>query len=674
MVPLGGEALRPSDGSLSGGKAGTNGKGKVDIPVAKLEELRAQLMHGNKEGESSRQSKNVKLPRAEVDQLIQENQKLKQQNEQLKVELVNVKRYGCDQAEHEKLPASSATAPAETAAAPAETSPTPPEPDPSSEPLHKAAVPKEAQEWAIKAKKELEEDSEVAARVAAAREAEAEQLGNGTASDTCPAPELPSGSYCVLFVPEAPDKIEMGMANRMHRMADALVSVGMVVHVVVMQNLAEKPTTMPGMHVHSGTMKEQWEKALEMAGKQQLRLGVVFSTMITVRLRKDLGSVQRNLMHRLNRRISVNASEVAKQQAANQARIMHRLNDTSQAPFTDGWPEESAVHWLSKEGALPVMATDDVHFKRAPLVLQEAGLCEATWSCPAIGKWLKAREMAMYKSVRTIFTVSDADKWLIDGLLTSLIARQRAAATSFASTDPCEKPRIFWIPYVDEVMENEACAPFEKRQDGVVYLGGRHAISEIGVHWLLRSVQPEMRRLGAGRSEGFPGHVYLVGPGWDQTIRHSSVNAVLKGARATKRATIEGLVSDEKLHSYMQRYKVLAAPVFNMTGVATKNIHALASGMPLVTTTEGLRGLGLPQGQEVVYVRDNATEFAKAVLLLQSNASLFHLAQTKGLAHARRTFTTVVQAEKLCAALGCKGLNASVSETWEAWRTVQYLV
>ena len=108
----------------------------------------------------------------------------------------------------------------------------------------------------------------------------------------------------------------------------------------------------------------------------------------------------------------------------------------------------------------------------------------------------------MYKSVRTIFTVSDADKWLIDGLLTSLIARQRAAATSFASTDPCEKPRIFWIPYVDEVMENEACAPFEKRQDGVVYLGGRHAISEIGVHWLLRSVQPEMRRLGAGRSEG----------------------------------------------------------------------------------------------------------------------------------------------------------------------------
>ena len=69
-----------------------------------------------------------------------------------------MKRDGCDQAEHEKLPASSATAPAETAAAPAEKSPTPPEPDPSSEPLHKAAVPKEAEEWAKKAKKELDEE------------------------------------------------------------------------------------------------------------------------------------------------------------------------------------------------------------------------------------------------------------------------------------------------------------------------------------------------------------------------------------------------------------------------------------------------------------------------------------------------------------------------------------
>jgi len=43
-----------------------------------------------------------------------------------------------------------------------------------------------------------------------------------------PTPRLPSGSHAILVVAEAPEdgSPEMGMANRMHRMADALVSIG----------------------------------------------------------------------------------------------------------------------------------------------------------------------------------------------------------------------------------------------------------------------------------------------------------------------------------------------------------------------------------------------------------------------------------------------------------------
>ena len=47
-----------------------------------------------------------------------------------------------------------------------------------------------------------------------------------TVSSDCPTPHLPPGSHCILIVAEAPDNVEMGMANRMHRMADALVSIG----------------------------------------------------------------------------------------------------------------------------------------------------------------------------------------------------------------------------------------------------------------------------------------------------------------------------------------------------------------------------------------------------------------------------------------------------------------
>ena len=49
---------------------------------------------------------------------------------------------------------------------------------------------------------------------------------HATSSECPPTPRLPPGSHCILIVAEAPDDVEMGMANRMHRMADALVSIG----------------------------------------------------------------------------------------------------------------------------------------------------------------------------------------------------------------------------------------------------------------------------------------------------------------------------------------------------------------------------------------------------------------------------------------------------------------
>ena len=66
-------------------------------------------------------------------------------------------------------------------------------------------------------------------------------------------------------------------------------------------------------------------------------------------------------------------------------------------------------------------------------------------------------------------------------------------------------------------------------------------------------------------------------------------------------------------------------------------------------------------------MRDNATEFAQTVMLIQRNASMFHVAQARGLAHAKRMFTMAVQAEVLCKALGCAGKQAAVArDAWSA--------
>ena len=413
------------------------------------------------------------------------------------------------------------------------------------------------------------------------------------------------------------------------------------------------PTTLSGMRVYVGAMREQYTKALAAAG-DELRLGVVFANMITVRLRKMLGVLQKGLVNRAARRDRRgNASE------AEELRLQARLADTTLAPFTDEWPEEQCIHWLASQGVPTVVVTDDVHYQRAPLVLEEAGLCDPGSSCPAIGQWMETREIALYGSARTVFTVSTEDSEMIKRKLSLRENR-------------CGSPSVVWVPYVDTVVDKAAVKPFMAREDGLVYLGGRHAIAEMGVAWLLNEVQPQANLLGAQLVEHGRGHLVLIGPGWDDELVHSSVEGLLLTARRRGRITVLGTVSDNKLYESMQRYRVLAAPAFNMTGVATKNIHALASGLPLVTTSEGLRGLNLPEGQDIVFVRDNATEFAQTVMLIQRNATMFHVAQARGLAHANRMFTMAVQADVLCEALGCEGVPATVRDTWSAWNAVRH--
>ena len=311
------------------------------------------------------------------------------------------------------------------------------------------------------------------------------------------------------------------MANRMHRMADALVSIGVVVHVILHADTKHPATTLPGMRVYSGAMREQYTKALAAAG-DELRLGVVFANMVTVRLRKRLGVLQKGLVQRAARNDRRgNASQ------AEELRVQARLADTSLAPFTDEWPEEQCMHWLSSQGVPTVVVTDDVHYQRAPLVLEEAGLCDPASSCPAIGRWMESREIALYGAARTVFTVSTEDSEMIEAKLASAAAvapPAAAVAPPAAAVAPpapavglaqllrsagqsattavalaqrkqqrCGGPSVVWVPYVDTVVDKASLQPFMEREDGLLYLGGRHAIAEMGVAWLLNEVQPHPR-------------------------------------------------------------------------------------------------------------------------------------------------------------------------------------
>ena len=69
-------------------------------------------------------------------------------------------------------------------------------------------------------------------------------------------------------------------------------------------------------------------------------------------------------------------------------------------------------------------------------------------------------------------------------------AAQPAAATAIAHSalalvahqqrqQRCGGPSVVWVPYVDTLVDKASLQPFMEREDGLLYLGGRHAIAEM---------------------------------------------------------------------------------------------------------------------------------------------------------------------------------------------------
>ena len=83
-----------------------------------------------------------------------------------------------------------------------------------------------------------------------------------------------------------------------------------------------------------------------------------------------------------------------------------------------------------------------------------------------------------------------------------------------------------------------------------------------------------------------------------------------------KGVCIIGQVND--LHSLFSTKRVFVSPVLYGTGVSTKNVHAMASGLALVTTSIGAAPLGLSHGEEA-YITDSATTQAEYIMYLHES-------------------------------------------------------
>lgn len=78
----------------------------------------------------------------------------------------------------------------------------------------------------------------------------------------------------------------------------------------------------------------------------------------------------------------------------------------------------------------------------------------------------------------------------------------------------------------------------------------------------------------------------------------------------------------EDVRGVYQEASLLVAPIFGEGGTRYKNLESFASGLPVVTTSIGIRGIEAKNGQQVI-VRDKPEEIAIAAMDLLSDPILY---------------------------------------------------
>jgi glycosyltransferase involved in cell wall biosynthesis len=91
----------------------------------------------------------------------------------------------------------------------------------------------------------------------------------------------------------------------------------------------------------------------------------------------------------------------------------------------------------------------------------------------------------------------------------------------------------------------------------------------------------------------------------------------------------------------LRRHRAFAAPMVEGTGVKTKVLEAMAAGLPVVTTSAGVRGLGIEHRVHCL-VADTGQEFLAALEELAADAELARRIGAAGRDYVRRYFSPEV--------------------------------
>lgn len=231
--------------------------------------------------------------------------------------------------------------------------------------------------------------------------------------------------------------------------------------------------------------------------------------------------------------------------------------------------------------------------------LREARLVQLTekWQDRECAYNFEARELDVYRRADVVWAVSSSDK---------------AGILRLATDAPIE----VLPPVADEVAR--ATAPFAARE-GVLFLGEyANPANRDGVEWFLEKIWPRALKLNPRL------RLSLAGPNLPQSY--------------LKHRNVAGLGFLPSLDAAFAAHRLAICPIRYGTGIKTKNLAALAYGLPFVSTSIGAEGMDLEHGRSVL-IADDADAFAQALARLHDDAELWERLAAGGRAHAETAFS-----------------------------------
>jgi GT2 family glycosyltransferase/SAM-dependent methyltransferase/glycosyltransferase involved in cell wall biosynthesis len=248
------------------------------------------------------------------------------------------------------------------------------------------------------------------------------------------------------------------------------------------------------------------------------------------------------------------------------------------------------------------------------------------------GNDFEQREAEVYRRADLVLYVTETDQARFLELVPGLLTEHLPTIADVASAGPS----------------------FAERQ-GVLFMGNfENLANRDALAWMLERVWPLVRQLEPTLT------LYVAG------------NAAPEGLQ-DRYPGVACVGKIDKLGPQFDLRRVFAAPIRYGTGIITKNMHAIAHGLPVVTTTIGAEGLVL-QNNAHALIADQPQEFAAALVRLYRDEGLWKQIASDGRRYIREKFCRAnlhSQIRNILARASAIAPRAAETETAWSYRTVE---